>query len=142
MRPSHFLLLACGLAQLIALPTRAAVAPARQTISLNGDWQFQRDGAAATEWKTVPVPSSFESHEGVEFNGVGWYQRKIPAFDLPPGKRVLLHFETAATEAQVWWNGQKLGSHLGGWTPFRFDVTELVRRAPAGQAHEVPRPAG
>ena len=122
---------------LLALDLAAAPGSTRQTISLNGDWQFQRDGAPATEWKTVPVPSSFESHEGVEFNGVGWYQCKVPAFDLPPGKRVLLHFTAAATEAQVWWNGEKLGTHLGGWTPFRFDVTEIVRRAPAGQAHEV-----
>ena len=39
----------------------------------------------------------------------------------------------AATEAEVWWDGELLGSHLGGWTPFRFDVTELVRRAPPGR---------
>lgn len=132
MRLPALLLLAASLSAASAAP-----ASARQSLSLNGDWQFQRDGAAAADWKTVQVPSSFESHEGVEFNGVGWYQRQVPAFEVPPGKRALLHFTAAATEAQVWWNGQKLGSHLGGWTPFRFDVTELVRQAPAGQAHEV-----
>lgn len=129
--------LPAALAVVTSLVTALPAAPARQSIALNGEWQFQRDGAAATEWKKVPVPSSFESHEGIEFNGVGWYQRKVPGFEVPPGKRVLLHFEAAATEAQVWWNGQKLGSHLGGWTPFRFDVTELVRLVPVGQAHEV-----
>ena len=115
----------------------AAAAPARQTISLNGDWLFQRDGAKADDWKTVPVPSSFEQHEGIAFDGVGWYRKSIPPFALPAGKRVLLHFQAAATEAEVWWNGEKLGTHLGGWTPFRFDITEQVRKAPAGQPHEL-----
>ena len=115
----------------------AAPAPARQTISLNSDWLFQRDGAKADGWKTVRVPSSFQQHEGTAFHGVGWYRKSIPAFTLPAGKRVLLHFEAAATEAEVWWNGERLGTHVGGWTPFRFDVTELVRKAPAGQPHEL-----
>jgi hypothetical protein len=133
------LLLLAALAWLaLPPPTPAAVpAPARQRISLNGDWLFQRDGAKTNEWKTVPVPSSFEQHEGVTFNGVGWYRKSVPAFALPSGRRVLVHFDAAATEAEVWWNGEKLGSHLGGWTPFRFDITGLVRRVPAGQPHEL-----
>jgi hypothetical protein len=114
----------------------AAEAP-RQTISLNGTWLFQRDGAKADEWKSVPVPSSFEQHEGAEFHGVGWYRRSIAPFTISPGKRVLLHFQAAATEAEVWWNGDRLGSHLGGWTPFRFDVTDLVRKAGPGATHEL-----
>lgn len=116
--------------------------PARQTISLDGDWLFQRDAAEsdktkADAWKTVKVPSSFDQHEGVEFHGVGWYRKSVAPFAVPPGKRVLLHFEAAATEAEVWWNGEKLGTHLGGWTPFRFDITELVRKAAPGAPHEL-----
>jgi hypothetical protein len=110
---------------------------ARQTISLDGDWLFQRDGAKADDWKTVKIPSSFEQHEGIEFNGVGRYRKVIPPFPVPAGKRVLLHFDAAATEAEVRWNGEKIGAHLGGWTPFRFDVTQQVRKAPAGRPHEL-----
>src|SRR5438093_656865 len=109
----------------------------RRTISLNGDWMFQRDRAPADQWKTVQVPGSFQSHEGIDFHGVGWYHKKIEPFEAPKGKRILLHFQAAATEAAVWWNGHKLGNHLGGWTPFRFDVTDFVREAPAGRGHEI-----
>ena len=112
-------------------------ASARQVISLDGDWLFQRDGGKSSEWKTVKVPAGFDQHEGIEFHGVGWYRKLIPAFSLPAGKRVLLSFAAAATEAEVWWNGQRVGTHLGGWTPFRFDVTEQVRKAAAGQPHEL-----
>ncbi|MBP7053550.1 MAG: hypothetical protein KBE65_21275 [Phycisphaerae bacterium] len=113
------------------------VNPVRQVISLSGAWLFQRDGAPANQWKTVTVPSSFEQHEGIEFDGVGWYRKHIEPFVLPPGKRVLLHFQAAATEAEVWWDGERLGTHLGAWTPFRFDITEQVRKTPAGQPHEL-----
>src|ERR1019366_2680144 len=105
-----------------------APTPSRQTISLNGDWRFQREGAKANDWKTVQVPASFQQHEGIAFHGVGLYRKSVPAFTLPAGKRALVHFQAAATEAEVWWNGEKLGTHLGGWTPFRFDITELVRK--------------
>jgi len=111
--------------------------PVRQVTSLNGEWLFRRDAARTDEWKTVTVPSSFEQHEGIEFNGVGWYRKRIEPLVLPPGKRVLLHFQAAATEAAVWWNGEKLGTHVGAWTPFRFDVTEQVRKAAVGQPHEL-----
>jgi hypothetical protein len=113
-------------------PTDAA----RPTIPLCGDWLFQRDGAKADQWKTVTLPASFEQHEGIEFDGVGWYKRSVAPFALPAGKRVLLHFQAAATAAEVWWNGEKVGSHLGGWTPFRIDITDQVRKA-AGGPHEL-----
>jgi len=111
--------------------------PSRQVTSLNGEWLFHREGARPDEWKTVTVPSSFEQHEGIEFDGVGWYRKRIEPFVLPPDKRVLVHFQAAATEATVWWNGQKLGTHVGAWTPFRFDVTEQVRKTTAGQPHQL-----
>jgi hypothetical protein len=109
----------------------------RQCISLRGPWLFQRDGAPSNDWKTVTVPSSFETHEGADFDGVGWYRKVVAPFALPKGKRVLLHFQAAATETEVWWNGEKVGGHLGGWTPFRFDATDLVRKAKPGQPREI-----
>src|SRR5206468_1413010 len=107
-------------------------ASARTMISLNGTWQFRRDGSEA--WKDVTVPSVFQDHEGTDFHGVGWYQRRVAPFPLPAGRRVLLHVQAAATHAEVWWDDTRLGGHLGGWTPFRFDVTDIVRRQP-GQPH-------
>jgi hypothetical protein len=114
----------------------ASTVAERQTIPLSGGWDFQRDGAKPEAWKSVAVPSTFQEHEGNNFHGVGWYRREVPAFNAS-GRRVLLHFEAAATVAEVWWDGQKLGTHLGGWTPFRFDVTDLIRRSAPGQRHEV-----
>jgi hypothetical protein len=106
-------------------------------VSLNGAWLFQTNGAAAGSRKTVPVPSAWETHEGARFDGLGWYRRQITPPAIPPGKRLLLHFQAAATEAEVWWNGRKLGAHLGGWTPFRFDVTRVALEAAKAQECEL-----
>lgn len=108
----------------------------REVISLNGPWQFRADEAGST-WKTVTLPGRFEEHEGIEFDGVGTYRRKLPSLVIPKGKRAILHFQAAATLAEVSINDTPLGSHLGGWTPFRFDVTDLMRDAPAGTQLEL-----
>jgi hypothetical protein len=111
----------------------------RSAFSLNGSWTFQRDGALGVlSKKTVQVPSTFESHEGFDFDGVGIYDKRVIAPELASsvlleGKRALLHFQAAATEAKVSFNGVTVGTHLGGWTPFRFDVTHGIKSQPAYQ---------
>ena len=107
------------------LAANGAAAP-RRVIALDGSWDFQTNGAPARQWKSVEVPSNWETHEGTNFNGIGWYRLKPGPIDVPKNGRVLLHFQAAATEATVFWNGARVGSHLGGWTPFRFDVTGFI----------------
>ncbi len=105
--------------------------------SLNGPWLFQTANAPSNEWKTVWVPSTFQSHEGTNFHGIGWYRKRLEPLDLPPGKRLILHLQAAATEAEVFFNGHRLGSHLGAWTPFRFDVTPWFQLAARGATNEI-----
>ncbi len=108
----------------------------RTTHSLAGEWLFQRSEEPNT-WKTISLPASFEEHEGTDFDGIGIYKTQIPHFELPPGMRAIVHFQAVATLAEVTFNGQSVGSHLGGWTPFRIDVTPQVRSAAAGVPHEL-----
>lgn len=42
-------------------------------------------------------------------------------------RRMLLHFEGAANHSIVYINDEKAGEHKGGYTPFTFDITELVK---------------
>jgi len=109
-----------------ALELTAGSAP-RVAIDLGGSWRFQTNGAPEGSWKSVRVPSDFESHEGTGFDGVGWYRRELPERTVPASRRVLLHFQAAATETAVWVDDQRVGGHLGGWTPFRVDVTDALR---------------
>jgi len=101
--------------------------------SLNGLWNY-----AVTEEKAEAMPSS-EGEILVPFciesslSGVGrsfkpgealWYSRE---FNVPSSwKRTLLHFDAVDWSTEVWLNGQKVGSHTGGFTAFSFDITPYL----------------
>jgi len=56
-----------------------------------------------------------------------WYKR---TFTLPTdwlGQKLLLHFGAVDWEATVWVNGRQVGMHRGGYTPFSFEISELVQ---------------
>ena len=60
-----------------------------------------------------------------------WYRRAI---DLSPGwltgdQATILHFGAVDYFAEVWLNGEFLGSHEGGYLPFEFEVRGLLRQA-------------
>jgi hypothetical protein len=116
--------------------TTMCISADRDVVSLNGVWQFQTEQETSS-WKDVTLPARFEDHEGTDFDGVGTYRRILPSLELPAGKRAILHFQAAATLAEVSINDSFVGSHLGGWTPFRFDVTQLLRSADPGVAREL-----
>ena len=80
----------------------------------------------------LQVPGDWNSQDEklLYYEGTVWYRR---TFDRPHGKggagsgRQFLHFGGANYEAEVYLNGRKLGSHLGGFTPFQFEVTGRLR---------------
>ncbi|MEZ5278289.1 MAG: glycoside hydrolase family 2 TIM barrel-domain containing protein [Opitutaceae bacterium] len=102
--------------------------------NLNGLWDYAVTPRNATRVETwagsILVPFCPES----ALSGVGrlieptealWYRRDLPG--PIPGKRSLIHFEAVDYETTVWVNGQEIGSHRGGHTPFSFDLTEALR---------------
>ncbi len=98
---------------------------ARATKSLDGEWEMQIAGEG--EWKTVSVPDTFESQIGTSFDGTAVFRKKVESVPLQDGNRLVLQFNAVATHARVTFNGVVVGEHLGGWTPFRLDVTDAAR---------------
>ncbi|MFB9296415.1 glycoside hydrolase family 2 protein [Persicitalea jodogahamensis] len=110
-------------------------------IPLHGEWTFALDLAdrgIAGKWyldnitknnrqDKVTVPHCFSADPRYLFyTGTAWY-RKSFAWKPVSGKRVILHFDGAFYLTKVWLNGQPVGTHEGGYTPFQFDVTEHLR---------------
>jgi len=57
----------------------------------------------------------------------GWYRARL---EIPPGlenRRFFVQFEAVAALARAWWNGHPVGSHVGKFGPFEFEVTPYVR---------------
>lgn len=109
-------------------------------LNLNGEWQFtfddddqgikggyHLDNTAYDQKINVPfVYQSVESgiNDRTPHDRV-WYQREFELTKVPD-KRVLLHFGAVDYCAQVFIDGQQVGSHAGGHTSFSFDITDYL----------------
>jgi hypothetical protein len=104
-------------------------------LNLNGLWDY------AITTREAPRPEKFDGQILVPFcvesalSGVGkkllptealWYRRTINSSKLPKGERFLLHFQAVDFEATLFINGKEVGKHLGGNTPFSFDVSKYL----------------
>jgi len=104
--------------------------------NLNGLWEYairpadspkpdQFDGQILVPFPVESALSGVAKWIGPE--NVLWYRTKL---DVPSdwmGQRILLHFEAVDWETTVWFNGEKLGNHKGGYDPFYFDVTNHIK---------------
>jgi beta-glucuronidase len=77
---------------------------------------------------TVVLPSSWITHDATmrHYHGLVWYQRTFQAAPRA-GERAFLRFGAVDYTAHVYLNGQLVGRHEGGFTPFAFEVTRLLR---------------
>lgn len=122
-----------------AAPTDSAADVRR--LSLNGLWKFSADyqnwGDKAQwfspktgdgGWDTLKVPGTW-SHDPrfIGFIGAGWYRQRFTPPEVKPGEHVRLAFGAVFRRARVWLNGELLGSHDFGYTPFEFDVTDRLK---------------
>lgn len=77
---------------------------------------------------TMQVPGDWNTQDARLFfyEGSVWFKR---TFNYHPtnARRTLLYFGAVNYDAHVYVNGQKAGHHVGGFTPFNFDVTELLK---------------
>ncbi len=61
------------------------------------------------------------------FIGVGWYRKSFEMPGFQKGKKVLLSFDGAMSEAQVYINGKKIGERPYGYSYFHFDITQFIK---------------
>lgn len=110
-------------------------------LNLNGEWEFEIDHGRSGRERGLPTAERLAGAIVVPFcpesrlSGVGykdfmaavWYRRDFKVSATWQGRRILLHFGAVDYSTQVWVNGKAVGQHRGGYTPFSFDITALVR---------------
>ena len=121
-----------------------------QEISLNGKWSFAIDPTNVGEqngwhqpwgigkdsvssypavWDQVNVPHSWSLDTRYNFIGKAWYRK---ALKLPGGaanSSVRIRFEAVYYKCRIFLNGELVGMHEGGYTPFTVDITQKVKYA-------------
>jgi beta-glucuronidase len=78
---------------------------------------------------TLKVPGDWNSQrpELGLYEGTVWYKTSFPGRRRRASdRRAFLHFGAANYEAIVYVNGKCLGKHVGGFTPFEFELGEVL----------------
>ncbi len=122
---------------LFVVPSATAQPSFPKRIALNGDWEllvdaegkFHADQLPADGWRSVRVPLSLQAQfpDLRDFQGTAWYRRTFIAPALKKGERLLLRFGAVDYIAEVFVNGQPVGQHEGGYTPFSLDATSAIQ---------------
>ncbi len=76
----------------------------------------------------LEVPGDWNSQrkELFLYEGTIWYKKSFD-YRKRAGSRLFLRFGAANYNAVAYLNGERLGEHTGGFTPFSFEITKLVR---------------
>ncbi|MGA2061205.1 MAG: glycoside hydrolase family 2 TIM barrel-domain containing protein [Thermoguttaceae bacterium] len=139
------LVLFCVLS-VMASSTHAAE-PNRQRLLMDMNWKFNLGDVQGAEtpdfndsaWRGVDLPHDYgiegkvnkdnpgDGSAGYFPGGLGWYRRTFTVPQSWNRKRVGVEFGGVYMNADVWINGQHLGSHPYGYTAFYFDLTPHLR---------------
>lgn len=110
--------------------------------NLNGTWDFMfddQDIGLLNGWyrpghqfeNNIVVPFCYQSSASGfgptdEIHPVMWYHRSFSIPTEMQGRNILLRFGAIDYEATVYINGQAVGNHKGGYTPFSLDITPFL----------------
>lgn len=114
----------------------------REIKKLDGLWNFCTDeksegydkkyfeGALPNSVK-IAVPGSFNDQFATrnlrDYVGDVWYQTQVKVPSGFKDRRIVLRFGSVTHQGNVFVNGKLVASHVGGYTPFESDITDLVK---------------
>ncbi len=81
------------------------------------------------EADTLQVPGDWNTQKVklYYYEGTIWYKKSFDYTKTGNNNRVFLYVGAANYKTEAYLNGEKLGTHIGGFTPFNFEVTHLLK---------------
>ncbi len=108
----------------------------RQIININTKWAFSKEAseppkAMPSNWYWVNLPHSWNNIDGQDggndyFRGTAFYAKEIEKKDLPKADEYYLEVYGANSSATVYANGVEVGSHDGGYSTWRVNLTDVL----------------
>ena len=75
----------------------------------------------------VPGDWNTQKEKLFYYEGTIWYKKSFDYTKSKDTNRVFVYFEASNYQTDVYLNGTKLGNHIGGFTPFNFEITHLLK---------------
>lgn len=101
----------------------------RKIVNINQGWTFTGpDGGP----QPVDLPHTWNNVDGQDGGNDYWrgtcvYEKAFPRPELGPDQRAYLEFQGVNASAWVELNGMQVGTHDGGYSTFRWDVTDFLQ---------------
>lgn len=102
--------------------------------NFGGGFYFDRKAKDKTElveynFNTSPtllVPGDWNTQDEklLYYEGSLWYRKLFDYTKSDPANRVFVYFGAVNYQSDVYINDKKLGKHIGGFTPFNYEITE------------------
>ena len=76
---------------------------------------------------TMQIPGDWNTQDERLFfyEGTVWFKKSFQALPMQD-YRTLLYFGAVNYDCHVWVNGKEVGHHVGGFTPFNYDISDLL----------------
>ncbi|WP_366182548.1 glycoside hydrolase family 2 TIM barrel-domain containing protein [Flavobacterium ovatum] len=106
-------------------------------LSLNGKWDFlasnevpEKDVLVAdySTWDKLLVPGNWDVQKRYsDYVGKGYYHRTFNIIENWKNKQIRIKFDAVYETSKVWINGTLVGKHQGGYTPFEYNISDLIK---------------
>lgn len=97
-----------------------------------------------SQWQAISIPHTWSTYETTGevhpfiknpsekddpywWYGVGWYRKKFRIAKSEEHKNISLEFDGVMKNCRIFLNGKEIGTHLGGFTSFSFDISDIVK---------------
>ncbi|HIX29260.1 MAG TPA: hypothetical protein H9858_06165 [Candidatus Blautia stercoravium] len=111
----------------------------RKQIKLNSDWLFSKEDQldfcknqiSADSAEKVEIPHTWNQFDGQDggndyYRAGCWYQKYLNLPQISETEELYLEFGAINSVADVYLGGKHLGTHSGGYSAFRFDITRFA----------------
>jgi beta-galactosidase len=106
-----------------------------ETVSVPHDWAIKGPFDKEIDAQMVRVTQDMEEEAkmrtgrtgALPYIGIGWYRKTFELPEFKNGKKALLVFDGAMSDAQVFVNGKKVGNWPYGYSYFYFDISKYLK---------------
>ena len=103
---------------------------------INDGWYFSKEAQGApsslpADWESVTLPHTWNGVDGQDggndyYRGKCFYVRKLTKEEIGDAPVNYLQFDAVNSSAEVFWNGEKITSHDGGYSAFRVKLDNIL----------------
>ncbi len=112
----------------------------RTVLNINHKWAFSKEAAeipasVPSKWNFVNLPHCWNAIDGQDggndyYRGTVYYAKELDMENIPEADRYYIEFGGTNSSADLYINGEHKVHHDGGYSTWRFEITEDLKKGP------------